>query len=843
MNTPLRVLIVEDSPDDALMILRELRRDGYDVTYEQVDTAEAMAVALDKQIWDIILSDHVMPQFNSLAALKLLQEKGLDLPFIIVSGMIGEETATEAMKAGAHDYIMKNNLRRLVPAIRRELGETRVRRAHKQAEEALRESEQKYRELADLLPQIVFELDDRGYFTYANHYGLESSGYTMQDLEKGINAIQVFVPEDRDRVKENMLKVLRGATSGPTEYMALRKDGSTFPVIVYSSPVVRENKIVGLRGIAVDITERKRMEEQLAESAERLRLVFESVADGIAVTDLNGVITQVNEKTLETFGFISSEEVLGKTAFEFIAPGDHEKAATNMLKTLEQGTIENIEYTFRKKDGSKFPGESGGSVLKDASGNPIGFVAVLRDITERKRMQEQLKESAERLHLMFESAADGIAVTDLTGIITRVNRKILEMFGFSSEEEVLGKNLFEFIAPYQHEKATMNMRRAMEQEKLEDIEYALFRKDGSGFFAEVNGSMLKDASGKPIGFIALIRDITERRRMQEQLQESEEKLRLIFNSASEGITTTDLKGTITETNEATLHMHGFDMKDEVIGRSAFDLIAEKDHARAMENLKQTLEKSFVKNLEYTLLTKNRQEFDGELSAALLTDASGKPLGFVAITRDITERKQAKEALEQSLNKLRRTIDGTIQAIALITEMRDPYTSGHQRRVAKLACAIAEEIGLSKEQIETIHVAGTLHDIGKVYLPAEILSKPGRLNDIEMELIKTHPQVSREILKTIEFPWAVCPIVLQHHERIDGSGYPSGLSGENITLEARILGVADVVEAMASHRPYRPALGIDKALEEISRNKGILYDAEVVDACLRLFNQKGFKFEE
>jgi len=207
-----------------------------------------------------------------------------------------------------------------------------------------------------------------------------------------------------------------------------------------------------------------------------------------------------------------------------------------------------------------------------------------------------------------------------------------------------------------------------------------------------------------------------------------------------------------------------------------------------------------------------------------------------------ERKRAEEELEQSLDKLRRAIEGSIQAMASITEMRDPYTAGHQRRVAKLACAIAEEIGLSKEQIETIHVAGTLHDIGKVYLPAEILSKPGKLNNIEMKLIKTHPQLGREILKMIEFPWVVCPIVLQHHERIDGSGYPEGLEGENITLEAKILGVADVVEAMPSHRSYRPALGIDKALEEISRSRSILFDSQAVDACLRLFIEKGFKFE-
>ena len=209
---------------------------------------------------------------------------------------------------------------------------------------------------------------------------------------------------------------------------------------------------------------------------------------------------------------------------------------------------------------------------------------------------------------------------------------------------------------------------------------------------------------------------------------------------------------------------------------------------------------------------------------------------------IIVRKQAESQLKQSFEKLKRTLDDTVNALASIAEKRDPYTAGHQRRVTKLAVAIAEEMGLSDEQIEGIHVSGILHDVGKMYVPAEILSKPGQLTENEFSVIKTHPQVSYDILKTIEFPWPVAQIVLQHHERLDGSGYPSRLSGKDIIPEARILAVADVVEAMSSHRPYRPALGIDKALEEISQKRGMLYDPAVVGDCLRLFVEKGFKFD-
>jgi putative nucleotidyltransferase with HDIG domain len=187
--------------------------------------------------------------------------------------------------------------------------------------------------------------------------------------------------------------------------------------------------------------------------------------------------------------------------------------------------------------------------------------------------------------------------------------------------------------------------------------------------------------------------------------------------------------------------------------------------------------------------------------------------------------------------------GVIQAMALTVERRDPYTAGHQRRVADLARGVAAEMGLPTHQIDGIRMAGLIHDLGKICVPAEILSKPGRLTEIEHTLIKDHPQVGFEILKEIEFPWPVAQIVLQHHERIDGSGYPSGLTANDIILEAKTLAVADVVEAMASHRPYRPTLGREMALKEISKNRGVLYDPDVVDACLRLLKEKGFQFRQ
>jgi putative nucleotidyltransferase with HDIG domain len=213
--------------------------------------------------------------------------------------------------------------------------------------------------------------------------------------------------------------------------------------------------------------------------------------------------------------------------------------------------------------------------------------------------------------------------------------------------------------------------------------------------------------------------------------------------------------------------------------------------------------------------------------------------FLAAVADtlagIIVRKGGEKALNESLQRMRLTLDGTVNALATIAEKRDPYTAGHQQRVAALACAIGREMNLDHEKVEATRIAATLHDIGKISVPSEILTKPGVLTDIEWSMIRCHPEAGYEILKGIPFTWPVATIVRQHHERIDGSGYPDGLSGRDILLEAKILAVADVVEAMVSHRPYRPARGVEKAFQEITRNANILYDPRVVEACLNLFN--------
>jgi PAS domain S-box-containing protein/putative nucleotidyltransferase with HDIG domain len=300
----------------------------------------------------------------------------------------------------------------------------------------------------------------------------------------------------------------------------------------------------------------------------------------------------------------------------------------------------------------------------------------------------------------------------------------------------------------------------------------------------------------------------------------------------------DDKGNIIQWNRNAEKITGYSAK-EISKMNVLDFAAKENQKTTAEAMREVFTKG-QSSLGINVLSKRGKKTPFYLTG-LRTEFENTTC-VVCTGIDVTERKQAEEELQRSYHKLRESLITTVNTLASTVEMRDPYTAGHQRRATLLACAMAEEMGLTEEQFDGLRMAGLTHDIGKISVPAEILSKPGSLNETEFNIIKTHPQLGYDILKGIEFPWPVAQIVLQHHERLNGSGYPQGLRGEETMLEARILAVADVVEAMASHRPFRPALGIDAALEEITKNKGILYEPEMVDVCKRLFTEKGFAFE-
>jgi len=334
-------------------------------------------------------------------------------------------------------------------------------------------------------------------------------------------------------------------------------------------------------------------------------------------------------------------------------------------------------------------------------------------------------------------------------------------------------------------------------------------------------------------------------KMEMKLKERERWLFTILKNVEDGVIAADQEGKISFMNPLAEELTGW-TQAEALNKplhEVYKITNEGKDKELMLSLKDALKgERFTLPSGIVLVSKTdgRTPVDHRLSP--IKDDAGKITGVVLTFTNVTVQKKTEEELRKSLERLRKAMDGTVQAMAFTIETRDPYTAGHQRRVTKLACALAEKLNLTEDEIEGVRMAGDLHDIGKIYVPAEILSKPTKLSAAEYDIIKTHPRVGYDILRTVDFPWPIADIVLQHHERMDGSGYPAGLKGKDILLEARILAVADVIEAMASHRPYRPALSIEAAVDEISENRGTLYDPDVVDACLEVF-EKGFDFED
>jgi PAS domain S-box-containing protein len=342
--------------------------------------------------------------------------------------------------------------------------------------------------------------------------------------------------------------------------------------------------------------------------------------------------------------------------------------------------------------------------------------------------------------------------------------------------------------------------------------------------------------------LSAVQEEQARKLAEKALRESETKFRALVESTSDWIWEIDEHAAYTYSSPQVHDLLGYTV-EEIIGKTPFDLMPpeEADQFREGFSVFEGERKPF-RILENANLHKNGKEVFLESSGTPIVDAQGTFRGFRGISRDITERKYAEEERRLIAKKLGQTLSQTIDAIAAMVEARDPYTAGHQRRVALLACAIADKMGFSDDKIHGLNLAATIHDLGKIHIPAEILSKPGHLNKIEFDLIKGHAQAGYDIIKDVQFHWwPVAQIVLQHHERLDGSGYPQKLSGNQILPEAKVLAVADVVEAMVSHRPYRPGLGLDAALEEITKHRGVLYDAGVVDSCLALIKDKEFEF--
>lgn len=466
------------------------------------------------------------------------------------------------------------------------------------------------------------------------------------------------------------------------------------------------------------------------------------------------------------------------------------------------------------------------------------------DAPSTQPMEETVSESELQYRSLIQSLQETVYALDVDGTVTFVSPQIESVLGYRPEE-MIGQPFMSYI--HRHDLKEMLRRFELDGSSgMEPWESRLYAKDGRTVWvrAAISRKIFKD--GRYCGITGTLSDVTERRKMEEDLAESRRRLSnlmdhlpgMAFRCAN------DRNWTMEYASAGCLPLTGY-TPEEITGNRLIaysELIHPDDRDRVWNTIQSGITGGRTYQTTYRLRTRDGvDKFVSEQGNAIpSTDGMISSLeGFIS---DMTDQRLAESRVLESLARLRRALGGIIKVMASTIEYRDPCTSGHQQRVADLARRIAQEMGLPADRVDGIRMAGVIHDIGKVAVPAEILGKPSELSPIEMLLVKTHAQTGFEIIRDIEFPWPIARMVLEHHERMDGSGYPSGLQGDEILLESRILAVADVVEAMCSHRPYRPALGSETALEEIRTNRGSLYDAAAVDACLHLFQEQDYRLD-
>lgn len=727
------------------------------------------------------------------------------------------------------------------------------------AERLLRESEERYRSIFERAKDLIYIIGPRGELTALSP---AFRGITGWDPERwlGHHFQELIHPGDRGRARQIFRQTIQEGISSTFEMRIAHASGDYWIGEFNVTPLDLEGKRV-LFGIGRDVTDRRRSEVQLR----LFRTLIDHAPVKLEIVDPETLrFVDGNEAAWKSLGYTREEflsltvpDVDGNATPEFLA------AVAEELQSVGSAAFETLH---RRKDGTLFPVEV--AIRRVELDRPYAVVAG-RDVTVRRRMEAELREREEILRTVTASAQDAIIMITDEGSILVWNAAAERLFGYT-REEVAGKELHSLLVPARH---LEQARRGLEGFRKTGTgpaigrmrELTALRRDGTEFPIELSLSTvrLKDRWHS----VGIVRDITERKRGEEALRRASRALRTLsagnealVRAVAEPELLDEMCRVIVDVGQYRTALVAYVSENpgpEIEVKAACGRLASLRGARyslhpegsfceaagAADDEPEQVGSALVVPLRevgqqpFGLLyigTGEAESFDpGEIS--LLEELAEDVAYGVVTLRTRGLRREAE-------SRLRRSLEQAIAAIAATVEARDPYTAGHQRRVARLAAAIAVELGLSDEAVEGIRFGSLIHDLGKIRVPAEILAKPTRLHPFEYELVKSHTEAGFEILRNIEFPWPVARMVLEHHERMDGSGYPRGLTGTDILLEARIIAVADVVEAMASHRPYRPGLGVDAALREIETRRGQWFDEQAVDACLRLFRSGGFAFD-
>lgn len=756
MTEGLKILLLEDEPIDAELATRALHKAGIEFSPLRVETRDAFVAALKDFRPDIVLADYRLPAFDGLQALAIAVEQAPDVPFIFVSGAMGEEFAIETLHQGAADYVIKDRLGKLAPAVSRALQEAAERRLRRRAESELAASEERFRKIAESAQDGLITVDQGESITYWNPAAERMFGYSAAEAV-GRSLHHLLAPARYQQAIQQGWDRFCATGQGPVvghtlEMSGLRKNGEEFPVELSISSVAIDGHWHAT-GIVRDISERHRAEALRRE----LAAIVESSEDAIIGKATDGRITTWNRGAEKMYGYAAAE-IVGKP-INLLAPDDRQQEVADLLDTVRSGnSVAHYETVRMRSDRRLIEVSLSLSPIRDSSGTISGVSAIARDITARKAAERAIQRSNRFLRTLSRCNETLVHATEEMALLEDMCRVVVEAGGFPMA----------WVAYVEHDAA--RSLRPMAQ----------FGERAAEYVTGLNLTWDDNERGEgPNG----------RAVRSGQIQVAED----IATAA---------------------------------GRSPLRLRALEFGYRSNVALPLKIDREVIGTLN--IYSAEAGVFGEEELGLLAELAADLSFGIVTV--------RGRAAQRESALKLERALEDTIQAIATTIEARDPYTAGHQQRVSLLATAIAREMGVAEAVAAGVLRGAEIHDIGKVYVPAEILNRPGKLSEIEFSLIRTHPQVGYDIIKDIDFPWPIAKIILQHHERMDGSGYPNGLKGEEILLEARIIAVADVVEAMMNHRPYRAALGLDAAITEIESCAGGQFDPQVVAACVRVMRR-------
>jgi PAS domain S-box-containing protein/putative nucleotidyltransferase with HDIG domain len=718
-------------------------------------------------------------------------------------------------------------------------------------------------------------------------------GYSADEMRG--RPISLLSPADRsDEMPAILERIRRGELIKHYETVRLRKGGIPFPISLTVSPLRdASGNVVGASAIGRDITQRKQAEEALRHAYAYNRSLIEASVDPLVTIGPDGKITDVNSATEAATGLPRDKLVGTDFSDYFTYP---EQARAGYQRAFHEGTVRDYPLELQHRDGRIMPVLYNAAVYRDEAGNVSGVFAAARDVTEQRRAEEELRQSEARLKEAERIALLGNWQLDLVTKVLSWSDEVFRIFELDPER--FGASYEAFLGsvhPGDRDMVDRAYAESLASRTPYDIVHRVLMQDGRVKYVHERCETYYNDAGKPLLSVGTAQDITTRRLAELGMQKSNRALHalstcngVLVRAADEAQLLNDICHVLVTVGGYRLAWVGFAEQDEgksvrVVARDGANAdyldhihvswgdtptghgptgtaIRTGEYQAAQDILhdprflpwrEQAIARGYACSIAFPLFDdshrafgavnlygKEPNAFDAD-EIRLLEELAGDLAFGIRMLRLRGERDRLHEQQQHSDETVKQALAGTIQAIALTIEKRDPYTAGHQRRVANLCAAIARELGLSEDRITGLRLGASIHDIGKIYVPAEILIRPGELSPMEFEFIKTHPQVGFDILKDVKLPWPVADMIYQHHEHLDGSGYPRGLMGDAILLEARILTVSDVTEAMMSHRPYRPARGLDAALEEITAHRGIYYDPAVVDACLHLMRDKRF----